>query len=433
MNKNSRISLFVIYDLAVFLLSVLIMVAVEKRGNFTNSQLLTHLHAFLFLIPCWILYFYIVELYRLETVFKKNLFTNLLRAVVVCTLLSFVFFYLFDFGITPKTNLIVFGITAFLGLYLSRRFLLKSLIKSNLSIKVSVLCESVGEIHEHLRKYPLEGYKQIEHIYEHDKEVSQDAELVVIDKNFVNDEKLLERVDTLVRRQKVRVKSYIDFYEEISGKISLKAVNSYWLLDHLGKHDLKEENVGKRLFDCFFTLLIFLVCSPFLIFGIALIFIFEGKPIFYSQERVGKGGEIFKILKLRTMVQNAEKNKAQWATPNDRRVTKIGKFLRKSRIDELPQLLNILRGEMSLVGPRPEREEIIKEKLEKLTPYYNMRHVVSPGVTGWAQVNYRYGYSEEDAMEKLKYDLYYIKNSSLLLDIKIILRTIRVVLTGLGQ
>jgi len=158
----------------------------------------------------------------------------------------------------------------------------------------------------------------------------------------------------------------------------------------------------------------------------------SGFPIFYSQERVGQGGERFRILKLRSMRQDAEKDgKARWAVANDSRVTRVGAFLRKTRIDELPQLWTVLRGDMSFVGPRPERQVFVDQLTEKI-PFYDVRHSVKPGVTGWAQVRYPYGASIEDGLKKLEYDLYYVKNHSLFLDLMIMVETIQVVLLGKG-
>jgi lipopolysaccharide/colanic/teichoic acid biosynthesis glycosyltransferase len=155
-------------------------------------------------------------------------------------------------------------------------------------------------------------------------------------------------------------------------------------------------------------------------------------PVFYVQERVGEDHKLFRLFKFRTMVVDAEKGEPKWAEENDPRVTKVGKILRKVRLDEWPQLLNVIRGEMSLVGPRPEREYFIR-KLEETIPFYSMRFSVKPGLTGWAQVNYPYGSSVEDALEKLQYDLYYIKNMSLLLDFRILLKTARTVLFWRGR
>jgi lipopolysaccharide/colanic/teichoic acid biosynthesis glycosyltransferase len=155
-------------------------------------------------------------------------------------------------------------------------------------------------------------------------------------------------------------------------------------------------------------------------------------PLFYSQTRVGKNGNHFKIFKLRSMVRNAEKFGAQFAKAKDGRVTKFGRFLRKSRFDEIPQFINVIKGEMSVIGPRPERPEFVEKLIEKI-PFYEVRHLVKPGVTGWAQVNAKYGSSEEDSLEKLQYDLYYIKHRSLFLDITIIIKTLSTIVFFRGQ
>ncbi|MCG2809136.1 MAG: sugar transferase, partial [Candidatus Portnoybacteria bacterium] len=146
----------------------------------------------------------------------------------------------------------------------------------------------------------------------------------------------------------------------------------------------------------------------------------------------GQDGQMFKVIKFRSMIKEAEKDGAQWANQQDHRITRVGKFMRKTRIDELPQLWNVLVGQMSFIGPRPERIEFAQQ-LEKEIPYYQIRHIVKPGLTGWAQVNFRYGASVADSMEKLQYELYYIKHRSLVLDLSILLRTIKIILGGLGR
>jgi len=154
-------------------------------------------------------------------------------------------------------------------------------------------------------------------------------------------------------------------------------------------------------------------------------------PAFFIQDRLGAGKAPFKIIKFRTMVHDAEANGPQWALGNDLRVTKLGGLLRKTRLDELPQLINVLKGEMSLIGPRPEREYFVTRLTEKI-PFYSLRFFIKPGLTGWAQVNFHYGSNDEDALEKLRYELYYIKHRSLVLDTRILMRTVRVILTGQG-
>jgi lipopolysaccharide/colanic/teichoic acid biosynthesis glycosyltransferase len=172
-----------------------------------------------------------------------------------------------------------------------------------------------------------------------------------------------------------------------------------------------------------------MVLFPFIIIGNA---IGNRGKLFYTQERVGKNGKTFQILKLRTMVNNAEPEGAVFSTPNDRRVTPFGRFLRKTRLDEIPQFVNILKGDMAVIGPRPERPFFVKEIAEKM-PFYETRHVIKPGLTGWAQVNYFYGESIDDSLIKLQYDLYYIKHRSIFLDLNIIIKTISTVLFYRGQ
>jgi len=155
-------------------------------------------------------------------------------------------------------------------------------------------------------------------------------------------------------------------------------------------------------------------------------------PVFYKQKRIGQDGRIFTVIKFRTMIEEAEKDGAQWANHEDHRITRVGRFLRKTRLDELPQLWNIFVDQMSFIGPRPERIEFVKQ-LEKQIPYYQMRHIIKPGLTGWAQVNFRYGASVKDSIEKLQYELYYIKHRSFILDLSIILKTIKIVLKGGGR
>ncbi len=177
-----------------------------------------------------------------------------------------------------------------------------------------------------------------------------------------------------------------------------------------------------------------LLMWPVMLITILCIKISEGfdAPIFYQQERVGLDGEPFYIVKFRSMRLDAEKNGAQMASENDNRITKIGYYLRKYRIDELPQIYNVLRGEMGFVGPRPERPEFVQQLIKNL-PYYNERHNVKPGLTGWAQLKYPYGATENDSLEKLKYDLYYIKHRGFLLDLLILIRTVEIVLFGKGR
>lgn len=194
----------------------------------------------------------------------------------------------------------------------------------------------------------------------------------------------------------------------------------------------KRTQITKRALDVVSSVFLLFVTMPLSLITVLLIKLESPGPVLYKQKRTGQYNEEFKVYKFRSMRNDAEKNGAQWASENDARITKVGKFIRKTRIDEIPQLINVLQGTMSIVGPRPEREVFI-EDLEKEIPYYRFRHAVKPGVTGLAQVSYPYGASVEDAVWKHKYDIYYIKHHSSMLDLKILLLTVKTVIFGMGR
>ncbi len=229
----------------------------------------------------------------------------------------------------------------------------------------------------------------------------------------------------------VEVVDAMCFYEQLTGKLLIENINPSWFIFSEGFRVTGFIRFYKRVLDILFSFIGLVLAAPIIpLVALAVKFDSPG-PVFFRQVRVGEGERPFTLVKFRTMCNDAEKNGAVWAQKDDPRVTRIGNFLRKSRLDEIPQLFNVLKGDMSFVGPRPERPEFI-EKLEEKIPYYSKRHFVKPGVTGWAQVKYPYGASEEDAVEKLRYDLYYIKNLSILFDLLIICETVKVVLFGRG-
>lgn len=222
------------------------------------------------------------------------------------------------------------------------------------------------------------------------------------------------------------------FYEQVTGKLLIENITPSWFIFSQGFRVTALLRMVKRMIDLFSALVILLMVLPFLPIIALIIKLESSGPVLFKQVRVGEREKTFVLYKFRTMGVDAEKNSgAVWAKEDDPRVTRVGEFFRKSRIDEIPQLFNVLLGNMSLVGPRPERPEFI-EKLKEIIPYYSERHFVKPGVTGWAQVRYPYGASVEDAIEKLRYDLYYIKNLSVTFDLMIILETIKVVLFRRG-
>jgi len=231
----------------------------------------------------------------------------------------------------------------------------------------------------------------------------------------------------------VDVTELLTFLERETGRVHIDVLNPSWMIFGQGFKRDPLRLFSSRALDLFASLAVLVVALPAMVLTFIAIKIEDGwqAPALYRQARVGLGGKVFKVVKFRSMRQDAELNGAQWAQHADPRVTRVGAMIRKLRIDELPQVFNVLRGHMSFVGPRPERPEFVAQLAEKI-PYYVQRHCVKPGITGWAQLCYPYGSSENDALEKLQYDLYYIKNNSLLFDLAILIQTAEVVLFGKG-
>jgi len=222
------------------------------------------------------------------------------------------------------------------------------------------------------------------------------------------------------------------FFEREAGMVKLDVVDPSWLVFSGGFDQSAVRRLSKRFFDLAASAALLLVAWPFMVLVALAVWLETGAPIFYSQTRVGQGGRTFDVVKFRSMRVDAEGDgKARWATKNDDRTTRVGRFIRLTRLDELPQLFNVLRGDMSFVGPRPERPQFV-DQLNQEIRYYDIRHSVKPGLTGWAQLRYPYGASVRDAEEKLKFDLFYVKNQGLLFDVMIMLQTVEVVLFGRG-
>ncbi len=256
---------------------------------------------------------------------------------------------------------------------------------------------------------------------------------VVLGLNTVFPQDIVERLMAM-RMRGDAIYDITEFYEMMFQKIPVFHIREGWFILSSGFNILHEpfRIKIKRAFDIFLSVSMLVFSFPFWILAAIAIKLESSGPVFFSQERTGINDRPFVLHKFRSMRKDAEKNGAKWASVNDARVTRIGKIIRATRIDELPQLWNVLKGDMSFIGPRPERPVFIRD-LEKQIPYYNLRHLVKPGITGWAQVMYPYGASVEDARQKLEYDLYYIKNFSFVLDMDIVLKTIRIVLFGKGR
>lgn len=338
------------------------------------------------------------------------------------------FLYSWDFWLIPL-------FMAFMG----GQFILRYIF-IKLTYKKS--CMTVLGAGEQLEKVlgSIENYKEYQYIdYKKDREPDlmkfisgNRISKVIIAQTEFSDSEIKKLFD--LRVAGLEVTNYYDYMQEVEGKIDVDSIDENWILNAYGFKLLYSsfQIEMKRAIDIILAITISLMTFPIMIVAGIIVRLESSGDIIYSQARVGENNVEFMVHKFRSMRADAEKDGAKWASQNDPRVTKFGNFMRKTRIDELPQLWNVLKGEMSFIGPRPERMVFIKE-LEKVIPYYNLRHLVKPGLTGWAQVMYPYGASVEDARNKLEYDLYYVKNQNLHLDFVIFFRTLKTVIFGKGR
>lgn len=351
------------------------------------------------------------------------------------------FYFIPIFSIAPKTNLFIF-IAIFSGFTTLNRTVFNSInakkFKKPLLI-VGVNTQSM-ELAKFIEQNPQLGY-ELKYILDLAKEGVKNINEIIkterINTVIVSPEayQFPEVVDMFYKSLENRVtfKNLSSFYEQLTNRVPLGSINQIWFLENLTEGSQKTYEEVKRFFDIIFSItlgIIVLTVFPFIAVAIK---ISSPGPVLYRQRRVGQNGKSFEIIKFRTMSKDAEqKTGAVWAQENDPRITWLGKILRKTRIDELPQLWNIFKGDMAFVGPRAERPEF-HDRLKSEVPFYEERYIIKPGLSGWAQINYRYGSSIQDSAEKLQYDLYYIKNRSLILDLGIILKTINISIRQAGR
>jgi exopolysaccharide biosynthesis polyprenyl glycosylphosphotransferase len=441
----------------VILYGSLALTVFIRYGDRFDKQLDLHLIPFTLIFALWLVVFYISNFYEIQNL--KNgaqFFSAFINSSLVALLLSIAFFYILPlYGITPKTNLLLFALI-FSLLGFMNRFLFNKLFE-RVFIKPLVI---VGlnnqslELARFIKSNPQLGY-QLTHVVDLnpltemiEMEFSEFRIIKGLDglKEIVEEEsinsivlspevyKIPQIINFFYHSLSHRITFYdlSIFYERTTGMIPLGAINQVWFLENLSEGGKRGYEISKRFIDITLSLIIGIVSLIFYPVIMMSILLSSKGPIFYTQNRVGRHDKNFRIIKFRTMIVDAEKNGAVWAKENDMRVTRLGNFMRKTRIDELPQVWNILKGEMSFVGPRAERPEF-HSQLQESVPFFQERYLIKPGLTGWAQINYRYGGSVDDTAVKLKYDLYYIKNRSLILDLGIILKTIRIALQQAGR
>jgi len=450
--------ILLIGDILILYASLVIALIIRYRG-LDLSILRSHLMPFSIIYLIWLIIFYIHNLYDLD-IAKNNIeFSSaLIRALIIGGLLSVVFFYLapnFAFNaITPKTNLFL-NILVFIVLFYGWRYLFNFLagsLKLKMNTAIIGYSPQVVDLAHEIIKNPQLGYKLKIIVKNHEKTERNDLSGIKIFEGVKNLREILEQEKITVAivtpeiyqspdliqnlfeciRYKIDFINLPEFYEVLTKKVPLAAINQIWFLENISQRHKVSYEVSKRIFDLVFASIFAIISLPLLIIIALIIKIESPGQIFYRQIRIGRQGKPFQVIKFRSMIKDAEKDGPKMAQKNDPRATKFGKFLRRARLDELPQLWNIVKGEMSFVGPRAERPEF-HQKLKAKIPFYQERYLIKPGLSGWAQIKYGYTSSIEGNFEKLQYDLYYIKNRSFALDLSIMLKTINIVLRGGGR
>jgi len=426
-----RISIIFFLDTFIFFGSLVLILLIRYDQGLFNFFFAKHLPFFIVLFFLCSCIFYLADLYQLEVFKKKSiLLVNLFWALAVLLLVSVVFLYFFGgfFQITPKTNLLIFLMVFFILDYLGRIFLNKVFfVKHRIPVVFVGESSAVLSLIKDLQCFPQLGYEVVSLVKKNEMNFENlkllfrkktKTDMIVVLLSFENKEKFSKLIYFLSSRAKVI--DFIDFYETIYKKEPLDLLNNAWFVNNLSRHYFLD--IFKRAFDVFLSLVLLLLFSPLILICVFLVKISSPGSFLFRQKVWGKNNKVFILHKLRTMEEGKEY--PLWTIPGDKRVTRLGIILRFSHLDELPQLYNILKGDLSFVGPRPERAELAKIFEEKL-PFYNIRRMIKPGLTGWAQINYGPSSSTEEAFEKLKYDFYYLKNRSFLLDLLIILKTVK--------
>lgn len=425
--------LILIPDLVLLYAGLLLTLRLRYGANVSPETTAAHLSAFSVVFVFWLLVFFSHGLFEISSLRRyTGLFFNLVSAMLVNLLIATSFFYFQpNLILTPRRFLII-DLAITFALLLAWHLLAKYFFKSRLveGLYLFSFNNELGELEREINTQSYLGFKTLGHLN------SETLGQVKFNANdgIVLPENLQSNPETLAKFYKLRTLgvnfyNHKDFYEQLLRRVYLSQISEIWFLENIDYREKRIYNLIKRLVDLVLGLigfLVFFVTLPF----IALLTKLTSKgPVFFTQERVGRHGKIFKVYKFRTMSHGTATN--TWTSVNDPRITGFGKFLRITRFDEFPQFINLILGNMSLVGPRPEQPHIVEE-LKRVVPFYDERHLVKPGITGWSQLN-GYASSVEESKLKLQYDLYYIKNRSLLFDLEIIIKTVYYIFTWRGR
>ncbi|MEW6259338.1 MAG: TIGR03013 family XrtA/PEP-CTERM system glycosyltransferase [Thermodesulfobacteriota bacterium] len=448
------------YSFLIFLGDILLTLAATQVSSLIRFEpgfnvFAEHTGATVFTIVIYLISLYILDLYELSQFSMLEISSRILGAVILAGTFSMLVFYTLPHWRFGRGIFLIQLAFSWIGYLLWRVALKNSVFRRAVQQPVIIVgarecsrdvidvLESSGLSFQllgfledepctpppSLSECPLLGRpNQLESVLTRHSDA-----LVVLAKPEYRDPKLIQQMLD-AKMKGFEVIDIAVFYEQLAGRIPIRYLRDEWLLCAEGFRLVSRRVTQKikRIMDIGFAVLLLVLSSPLWVFTALAIVLESRGPVFYRQKRVGWKGRVFDILKFRSMVADAEAlGRPVWASEGDPRITRVGRIIRALRIDELPQIINILKGDMSLIGPRPERPEFVAE-LERQIPYYGLRHSVPPGVTGWAQVNYPYGASIEDTIRKLEYDLYYIKNMSFYLDLKICLLTVGVVFWGHG-
>lgn len=442
-------------DLGILYLSLYLTLLIREGGQISTQAWQTHLTPFTIIYVAWIAVFFINDLYNLNIAQDTQRFTKkFVQALAINVLIAVGFFYIVPFfGIAPKTNLaidiIIFIMLAYIWRMIFNAIISRSIFANRILFlgpqeKFLELLPDLqrGRYHgwkvvaiwdsNETKEYKRDGIKYFKNTTPLSEAIKQEKINTIVIGSSTGENKQLTRELYNSIFKNVTAINLATFYEMVTQRVPAELLSETWFLENIKESDKQFHDWAKLSYDYLLAILVavgFFATLPFI--GVAIL-ADDGWPIFYSQKRVGKKGKAFKIHKFRTMRRDAERQGALWATKDDDRITKVGRFLRKTRIDEIPQIMNIIKGEMSFIGPRPERPNFV-EDLTEMMPYYPIRHLTKPGLTGWAQINYEYAASFEENLKKLQYDLYYIKNRTLLLDLKILLKTFGIVISQKGQ
>ncbi len=432
-----KLVVLLIGDLVVLYASLAVTLLVHSRGLPFAALVGQHLLPFSALFVLWLLVFYVAGLYDLRRLRNNIDFVKMLvLTLVVNIVVGISFFYLLPgFGIAPKTNLLLFSLIFILPAMVWRRIFNRLLGGAAGRTPVLVIGdgETIREVHDRMNAEPQYGYVVAGWMHNADEAsperieeyvTDKDVELIVVPLGFKHNAEFAKSLYNLLA-QGVAIRDAVDIYEELKEKVPLRDIDEAWLLEHITRRRQFYDEMGRGI-EVLFALALQVILLPLEIVVALLVALTSRGPVIYRHIRVGRDGKHFMLYKFRSMRADAEKEGVQWTAVNDPRITPVGKLIRRTKIDELPQLWNILKGDLSFVGPRPERPEF-ESQLEETVPYYRIRHLVKPGLSGWAQINYRYGASHEEAYEKLQYDLYYLKRRSLLVDFAIVLKTLKTV------